>query len=118
MSASKKLVPEWIDIEDLPSLAPGHPHFEFSGALGFLCAPLTAPQYLNCSQAMPGDAGILSIRYAAREWRGIEQNGRPVRCTPRNIDLLFADARLIELLGELSGKIIGRSILSEDELKN
>ena len=106
MELTKKLITDWVDVE----------HKEEK--LGFFCAPLTAPQYMNCSQAMAGDAAIMAIRYAVRDWRGITKEGAPLKFTPRNLESLFADASLIELLGELGGKIIERSILTEEERKN
>lgn len=106
MELSKKIVPGWVDIE-------------YEGEkLEFLCAPLTAPQYLNCSQAMEGDASIMAIRYAVRDWRGFTRNGEPVKFSQRELDTLFSDVRRIDLLGELGSRILVRSTPSEQERKN
>lgn len=119
MTASKKLVPTWIT-GTIPELSPPHPYFAFGADFALEARPLNAPEYVNCYQAMEGDAAIMAIKYAAISWRGITfaDNGRPVPMLKKNIDLLFEDARMIALLSELGGEIVSRSRLTDDERKN
>lgn len=118
---TSKLTTDWEDI-DIDALDPPHPHFTFDGKLGFLCKPLTAPQFLNATSTaqsgMHGDAAMMMIRDAVRSWRGVYKNGEPVQFSSRALDKFFEDARLIEFMGELGKRIGQRSILTEEETKN
>lgn len=115
---TKKLTTDWVDLDFKP-LNPPHPHFEFAEKLGFLCKPLGSVQWLNVkSSDMVGDAAGLAIRYALRDWRGISRNGEPVKFSLAEVEKLFEDARLVELLADLCRRICDRSMLHEDEAKN
>jgi len=118
---TNKLTTDWEDL-DLEALTPPHPHFELHAKLGFLCRPLTAPQFTNVRWAAlngdPGDAYEKAIAYAVRDWRGVYKNGEPVKFSQKSIAQLLEDARLQEFFGDLSKRICERSILTEDETKN
>mgnify|MGYP001028135057 FL=1 len=115
MELTKKLTPQWVDIE------------HEGETLGFLCAPLTAEQSLNvrmeydvASGEMTGTGLMMAVRYAVRDWRGITENGEPVRCSPAALDRLFSrgDASMSLLLQKLGAEIVKRTWLTEAEQKN
>lgn len=118
---TSKLTTDWVDL-DFDPLDPPHPHFTFQDKVGFLCKPLTAPQFLNATATaqagLPGDAAAMMIRDAVRDWRGVYRNGEPVKFSAKALGQFFEDARLIEFMGELGKSIGQRSILTEDETKN